>query len=213
MCVGDACAQLSVGEKLDARRNAASSAYNGLASPVFFQWYRVMDWLIPGSVGLRLIPKTLLSQLVTTGGNNPCYLAWCNHVEAWLNSASDADAARIDWAAVRQRTAEQCRETLPKLYGSSMLFWLPVTGALPRVPLPLLRHSSQQEASPLSRSPPLVPAGHSRQPCPSRSVQLCVRAHPSAHSLGVHVLRLLGRLCQPRRSYGGRSRTRGTSGH
>lgn len=125
MCVGDAAAQLTVGrQELDLKRNLASSAYNGMASPVFFQWYRVMDWLIPGIGASRLIPKTLLSQIVTTGGNNPCYLAWCNHLEAWLNATSDEV---IDWAGIRQRTLEQCRETLPKLYGSSMLFWIPVT--------------------------------------------------------------------------------------
>ncbi len=126
MCVGDACSQLAVvrREDFDLKRNFASSAYNGLISPFFFQWYRMMDFLIPGTGARRLIPKTLISQIITTGGNNPCYLAWCNHLEGWMSTPSDV---AVDWAAIRQRTLEQCRTTLPKVYGSSMLFWIPVT--------------------------------------------------------------------------------------
>lgn len=124
MSVGDFASQLLVSSSaVDVRRNAVSACYNGLASPVFLQWYRLMDWMIPG-VGLRLIPKTLVSQLVTTGANNPLYLAWCNHIRAMLDGG---DASAVDWAGVRAQTAEQCRRELPNLYGTSMLFWLPVT--------------------------------------------------------------------------------------
>ena len=122
MSVGDGASQVAVhgSSAVDVRRNAVSATYNGMASPVFLQWYRVMDWLIPG-VGLRLIPKTLVSQLVTTGANNPLYFVWCNHIRALL------DGGAVDWEAVRARTLEQCRRELPNLYGKSMLFWLPVT--------------------------------------------------------------------------------------
>ena len=124
MSVGDAAAQLTVASsEFDATRNLVSSGYNGLASPCFYRWYRLMDWLIPGLAIRRLVPKVLLSQLVTTGANNPCYLSWCNSVEACLGDAP------VDWAAVRGKTLEQLRRELPNLYGSSMIFWLPVTGA------------------------------------------------------------------------------------
>ena len=73
-----------------------------------------------------LIPKTVLSQLVTTGGNNPCYLAWCNHLEALAGREA---GATVDWEAVRRQTIDQLRLELPNLYGSSLLFWLPVTAA------------------------------------------------------------------------------------
>ena len=125
MSAGDAAAQLTVSSasNFDGTRNLVSSSYNGLASPCFYRWYRLMDWLIPGLAVRRLVPKVLLSQLVTTGANNPCYLSWCNSVEACLG------AEPVDWAAVRTKTLEQLQRELPNLYGSSMIFWLPVTGA------------------------------------------------------------------------------------
>lgn len=126
MSAGDAAAQKQEGAKsLDMRRNLCSAAYNGCASPVFYRWYRFMDWLMPASTLRALVPKTILSQIVTTGGNNPAYLVWCNHVEAFAT----ANGAGVDWAAVRKKTSEQLMRELPNLYGGSLLFWLPVTGA------------------------------------------------------------------------------------
>ena len=128
MSAGDAAAQKHAGAPaVDMQRNLVSSSYNGLAAPVFYRWYRLMDWLIPASNFRALVPKVLFSQLVTTGGNNPCYLAWCNHLEAW--AAGREAGTSIDWAKVRQQTVKQLRGELPNLYGSSMLFWLPVTAA------------------------------------------------------------------------------------
>ena len=127
MSAGDAVAQKQAGAPtVDLQRNLVSSAYNGLASPVFYKWYRLMDWLMPAAGARMLVPKVICSQLITTGANNPCYLWWCNHIEAW---AASAEGASVDWAAVRARTASQLRSELPNLYGSSMLFWLPVTAA------------------------------------------------------------------------------------
>ena len=125
MALGDAAAQRCSGaESIDAKRNLVSSVYNGLASPAFYKWYRLMDCGFGTSTNPRtLVPKVLLSQVVTTGGNNPCYFFWTNHVDAWCAVPADD----LDWADVRRRTAEQLRRELPNLYGSSMLFWLPST--------------------------------------------------------------------------------------
>ena len=129
MSAGDAAAQLcSSDDSLNMKRNLVSATYNGAASPVFYKWYRLMDRVFPGTTIRTLIPKTIVSQLVTTGGNNPCFLTWCNCAEAWADSLS-SPAAAVDWTAVLNRTAVQLRRELPNLYGSSMLFWLPVTGA------------------------------------------------------------------------------------
>ena len=146
MSVGDAAAQRFAGassSEVDLQRNIVSAVYNGAASPVFYKWYRIMDWLIPGVAVPRLVVKTVVSQLVTTGANNPCYLLWKNAAEAWV-SAIDWAAVRaggggersraqlqppVDWAAVRAQTGAQLYRDLPNLYGSSMLFWLPVTGS------------------------------------------------------------------------------------
>ena len=127
MSIGDGAAQLSSdSSRIDMKRNLVSATYNGLMSPCFFRWYRFMDWLVPGVAISQLIPKVVFSQLVTTGANNPLYLTWCNHVEAW---ACCAPGAAVDWPSVRAETAAQiCRE-LPRIYSFSMLFWLPVTGA------------------------------------------------------------------------------------
>lgn len=126
MSAGDAAAQKQEGAKsLDLRRNVSSAMYYGCVSPVFYRWYRFMDWLMPASTLRALVTKTILSQIVTTGGNNPAYLAWCNHIEA----VAAADGASIDWASLRKKTSEQFMCELPTLYGSSLLFWLPVTGA------------------------------------------------------------------------------------
>mmetsp|Transcript_14735 Transcript_14735/g.38076 ORF Transcript_14735/g.38076 Transcript_14735/m.38076 type:complete len:217 (+) Transcript_14735:35-685(+) len=128
MSAGDAVSQTLVEgstSPLDVQRNLVSSAWSGLASPAFYKWYRFMDWLIPGATMFRLVPKTLLSQIVTTGLNNPCYLVWCNHVEALLGG----NQSPVNWAAVRDQTAKQLIDELPSLYGTSMIFWLPVTGA------------------------------------------------------------------------------------
>jgi protein Mpv17 len=126
MSVGDAGSQIFVEgapSRVDPQRNLVSAAYNGLASPAFYRWYRVMDRMMPGRTPARLLPKVVLSQLVTTGLNNPCYLAWCHHVQALLGELPP------DWAAARAATAAQLQRELPHLYGTSMLLWLPVTAA------------------------------------------------------------------------------------
>ena len=129
MSVGDGVSQLVVGNaasasEINLQRNLTSSSYNGLASPAFLRWYRLMDWAMPGTTLMTLVPKTVLSQIVTTGLNNPCFLLWCHHMEALVSNGLSQD-----WAAVRTRAIEHMRQSLPNLYGSSMLFWLPVTGA------------------------------------------------------------------------------------
>lgn len=126
MSLGDAAAQKQTGaEHIDLKRNLSSSAYNGLASPLFYKWYRLMDWGFGTSATARkLIPKVLCSQLVTTGCNNPCYLLWTNHVEAWCYAPEDS---QVDWPSVRRKAIEQFWRELPTLYGSSMCFWLPST--------------------------------------------------------------------------------------
>ena len=124
MSLGDAAAQFASDEpQFDAQRNVVSAVYSGGMSPVFYTWYRLMDTIFGTAVSVRiLIPKTILSQIVTTGVNNPVYLTWCNHMEAWSGAETT-----VDWAAVRERTAAQITRELPNLYGFSMLFWLPVT--------------------------------------------------------------------------------------
>ena len=123
MSAGDVAAQRIAGlEKIDVQRNLVSTAYNAAASPVFYRWYRLMDYLSPGTK--FLIPKVVLSQLITTGANNPCYLTFCNHAEALLSSQH---MGSVDWHEVRARTVAQLATELPNLYGLSMLFWLPVT--------------------------------------------------------------------------------------
>ena len=126
MSAGDAASQMLASDSshVDVRRNLVSASYNGLASPFFYRWYLFMDWAIPGATAAQLVPKVLISQLVTTGANNPIYLAWCHHVEAWLDSR-DANEP-TDWGAVRERYMAHMARELPNLYGTSMLFWLPV---------------------------------------------------------------------------------------
>ena len=128
MSAGDAASQCAAGhsQNIDMQRNLVSASYNGMVSPAFHRWYRLMDWLVPGLTPGRLVPKVLLSQIVTTGLNNPLFLCWCCHLEAWLQHDVQHD---MDWAAVRQRTMAQIVREVPNLYGTSMLFWLPVTGA------------------------------------------------------------------------------------
>ena len=128
MSAGDAAAQLlcAGASRVDMKRNLVSSSYNGAVAPAFYRWYRLMDWAFPGVALRSLIPKVLCSQLVTTGCNNPAYLAWCNILEAW-SSNTDAEAM-VEWSDVLARTRDQLKRELPNLYGTSMLFWLPVTG-------------------------------------------------------------------------------------
>jgi len=127
MSIGDSAAQLCSPERtgsVDRRRLLTCASYNGLVSPLFYQWYVVMDRVLPGVAARTLVPKVLLSQLVTTGLNNPGFLSWKNSVEAWVACAPGDE---VDWARVRERTLAQCHEKLPTLYGVSMLFWLPIT--------------------------------------------------------------------------------------
>lgn len=127
MAAGDAASQLLVsppGTKVNLQRNLTSATYNGMVSPAFYMWYRTMDRMIPGTTARTLVPKVLLSQIVTTGLNNPFFLAWCHHIEAWV----DGGFAQ-DWSIVRSNTAAHALRALPNIYGSSMLFWLPVTTA------------------------------------------------------------------------------------
>lgn len=124
MSIGDASAQLATQQSFDHKRNLVSASFNGAMSPLFYKWYRFMDRLIPGISVTRLIPKVLISQLVTTGVNNPLYFSWCYHVEAWLHQSS---GNTVDWVHVRAEATEHMRRELPGVYGKSMLYWLPVT--------------------------------------------------------------------------------------
>lgn len=125
MSAGDAAAQLAAGAtQIDRSRNLIASSFNGCASPCFFRWYRLMDWIAPGTALRTLVPKVLCSQIFTTGMTNPCFISWCNAFEELSRTGAAAD-----WAAVRARTVEQLRRELPHIYGSSMIFWLPVTSA------------------------------------------------------------------------------------
>ena len=138
MAVGDGAAQLLSGSAVDATRNGVAAVWAGGVSPAFYRWYRLMDYAFAGR---PLAAKVAFPQLVTTGLNNPCFIAWCAHAEALALAARSGGGggggggARVHWPAVRAATAERLRRELPGVYGLSMLFWLPVTAfALGRCP-------------------------------------------------------------------------------
>lgn len=68
----------------------------------------------------RRSAQVIVNQIVVSNLNLPCYLAWCNHVEAWL------DGRAGDWAAVRAATLEQGARELPRMLANSFAIWLPI---------------------------------------------------------------------------------------
>lgn len=123
MSIGDGAAQVITAESgaFDARRNAVSATYNGCVAPLFYRWYKFMDWFMPGATVRTLVPKVILSQIVTTGANNPAYISWCNLFESV--------GTETELSAVMHHTAAQIRREVPLLYGSSLFYWMPVTAA------------------------------------------------------------------------------------
>lgn len=125
MSVGDAAVQMATESRIDSNRILVTSLYNGAVSPLWYKWYRFMDALIPGLAIRRLVPKVIVSQICTTGVNNPAFFAWCEIAEAWINRGDGA----VNWGAVRESIVEKLRRELPHVYSSSLCFWMPVNAA------------------------------------------------------------------------------------